>query len=59
MLKKVLTGVALCACMQATMVEESMPPERKAPSGTSASIRAATAFRIAASRQLIASCSLP
>ena len=28
-----------CACISATTVEESMPPDRKAPSGTSAIMR--------------------
>ena len=34
----------LCACINATTVEESIPPERKAPSGTSAIIRNLTEF---------------
>ena len=34
----VRTGRLLCACISATIVDESIPPERKAPSGTSATI---------------------
>ena len=45
------------ACMMATTVEESMPPERKAPSGTSATICMETASRRRASRAAIASAS--
>ena len=41
----VFTGRALCACMSATTVDESMPPDRNAPSGTSAIIWRATASR--------------
>ena len=40
---KVLTGRDDCFCMSATMVDESMPPDRNAPSGTSAIICPATA----------------
>ena len=35
---KVFTGRVDCVCMSATTVEESTPPERKAPKGTSAII---------------------
>jgi len=30
---KVFTGRVLCDCIKATTVDESIPPERKAPSG--------------------------
>src|SRR5262249_49074494 len=40
---KVRTGRGLCACMSATTVEESIPPERNAPSGTAAAIGARNA----------------
>src|SRR3546814_19803002 len=50
------TGFADWDCIMATISEESMPPERNAPSGTSAIIRSATAwFRTASSRSSIAS----
>ena len=32
---KVRTGCVACACISATMAEESIPPDRNAPSGTS------------------------
>ena len=35
---KVFTGRDDCFCISATTVEESMPPDRNAPSGTSAII---------------------
>ena len=41
---KVRTGWALCACISATMVDESMPPDRKAPRLTSDSICPPTAL---------------
>jgi len=41
----VRTGWRLCACIKATMVEESMPPLRKAPSGTSETMRNARRIR--------------
>ena len=41
----VRTGRGDRACISATTSDESMPPERKAPSGTSAHIRSATASR--------------
>src|SRR6516165_8226212 len=34
-MEKVRTGWLACACISATMVEESIPPDRNAPSGTS------------------------
>ena len=37
------TGRALWRCIRATTVAESIPPDRKAPSGTSATICPATA----------------
>ncbi|CFM21367.1 Uncharacterised protein [Bordetella pertussis] len=40
---KVRTGCALCACIRATTVDESMPPERNAPRLTSDSIWPRTA----------------
>ena len=40
---KVRTGLELCRCIRATIVLESIPPERNAPTGTSATILAATA----------------
>ena len=39
----VRTGTEACRCIKATMVLESIPPERNAPTGTSATILAATA----------------
>ena len=42
---KVLTERVLCACISATMVELSIPPDRNAPSGTSATICRRTASR--------------
>ena len=41
---KVRTDPVACCCIRATMALESIPPERNAPTGTSATIRAATAF---------------
>ncbi len=38
-IEKVLTGLAASRCISATTSEESMPPERNAPSGTSLIIR--------------------
>ena len=34
-IEKVLTGRDDCLCSNSTMVEESMPPDRNAPTGTS------------------------
>ena len=39
---KVRTGPVACRCIRATMALESIPPDKKAPTGTSATIRAAT-----------------
>jgi hypothetical protein len=39
---KVRTFPVACACMSATTSDESMPPDRNAPSGTSAIMRSAT-----------------
>ena len=47
---KVLTGRLLCACINATTNDESMPPDKKAPSGTSAVICRPTASRSRTSR---------
>ncbi|MNQ48686.1 hypothetical protein D3C85_625710 [compost metagenome] len=41
---KVRTGCELCACISATMVEESIPPDRNAPRLTSDSICPPTAL---------------
>ena len=54
---KVRTGRADSACISATTVEESMPPERNAPSGTSDSRRSLTASRRSASSAPSASAS--
>ena len=56
--KSVLTGRLLCACINATTLEESIPPDKKAPSGTSAIIRNLTAWRKRVSSCSIASPSL-
>ena len=56
---KVLTGRSLWACMSATTAEESIPPDRNAPSGTSASIRILTASRSSASNSSRASAGDP
>ena len=48
-IEKVRTGRVLCACISATTVDESMPPDRNAPSGTSAIMRRLTASRSSAS----------
>ena len=56
---KVRTGRALCACISATTVEESMPPERKAPSGTSATIWPCSDWRMSASVRSTASSGVP
>ena len=55
----VFTGRGLWACIRATIVEESIPPERKAPSGTSATIWRPTASRSSASSRSVASASVP
>ena len=56
---KVLTGPGETACMADTIVVESMPPERKAPTGTSATSRRSTAERSSRSSSSTASCSDP
>ena len=45
-IEQVLTGERLASAISATTLEESTPPDRKAPSGTSATIRLVTASRI-------------
>ena len=50
-MEKVRIGRVLWACIKAATVEESIPPERNAPTGTSASIRRATE-----SRRRVSSC---
>ena len=52
-------GVVLCACISATIVEESTPPERNTPSGTSATIRRLTALPRSFSRATRASSAEP
>ena len=42
-MEKVLMGPELFACMRADTNEESMPPDRKAPMGTSDNILERTA----------------
>jgi hypothetical protein len=42
-MEKLRTGRDAFACISATTVEESTPPDRKAPSGTSATMRRRTA----------------
>ena len=54
-MENVFTGRVLCACISATTVEELIPPERNAPSGTSAIIRSLTESRSSASSRSIAS----
>jgi hypothetical protein len=41
---KVFTGRGLADCISATVSEESMPPERNAPRGTSEIMRISTAL---------------
>ena len=53
-IEKVLTGSRDCSAIAATTAEESIPPERKAPTGTSATRRRPTAAR---SDSRIRSCS--
>ena len=55
---KVLTGRALRACISATIVLLSMPPLRKAPSGTSESICASTLAPSCASSASVAAASV-
>src|SRR5215813_11552944 len=58
-MENVRTGCDDCACIRATTVDESTPPDRKTPSGTSAIIRSATASRKRRSRLSTASASEP
>jgi hypothetical protein len=44
-MEKVFTGRVESVAMSATTVDESTPPDRKAPSGTSATMRRRTASR--------------
>src|ERR687890_473902 len=44
-IEQVSTALRLASAMKATTAELSTPPERKAPSGTSATIREVTAAR--------------
>ena len=54
---KVRTEPEECRCIRATIVLESIPPERNAPTGTSATILAATASDNASSSWSIISVS--
>src|SRR5688572_5378344 len=54
---KVRTGRVDCACIEATTSDESMPPERNAPSGTSEIIRSPTQRFKSVSNAVIASSS--
>src|SRR5271156_3670204 len=56
-MENVFTRPRLWVCINDTMVDESMPPERKAPRGTSDRIRIRTASRSIQSSCSIASCS--
>ena len=56
---KVCTGVARCCCIRATTRLESIPPDRKAPTGTSATMRAATESDSTPSRWSAAASGLP
>ena len=58
-MQKVLMELRALCCIRATTVDESMPPDRKAPNGTSARILKATDRRSSRSSSSIASCSLP
>ena len=55
----VFTGPTLAAFIRATTVEESMPPDRNAPSGTSAIMRRFTASWSNSSSWSVSSVSLP
>ena len=53
---KVRTGLVLWRCIRETIRLESIPPDRKAPTGTSATMRAATdSDRVASSSSTMAS----
>ena len=56
-MQNVLTRAPLSACISATIAVESMPPDRNAPSGTSAIMRRRTASRSSASPSAIISSS--
>src|SRR3546814_3563301 len=58
-MEKLRTGRDECACISAVTVEESTPPDKKAPSGTSAIMRFWTASPSRASSAETASSSLP
>ena len=55
----VRTGLADCACIKDTTSEESTPPDRNAPNGTSATICRPTASSSNRSSASVASASLP
>ena len=57
-MEKLRTGVSLFACISAVTVEESIPPDRNAPSGTSETMRPVTASLSSASSRSRASPSL-
>ena len=54
-MENVLTGEPVARAMQATTIEESTPPERNAPSGTSDISRSCTAFSTVARTRAAAS----
>jgi hypothetical protein len=56
---KVRIGRALIDCMSATIVDESMPPDRNAPSGTSAIIWPSSDWRSSRSSASTASAPEP
>ena len=59
-IENVRTGRVLASAIAATTAEESIPPERKAPSGTSAMSRRRVALRIASRmRSHSSSCETP
>jgi hypothetical protein len=55
----VRTGTTLCACINAVTSDESTPPERNTPSGTSETMRRRTASRSSLSNSCDASSSDP
>ena len=57
-IEKVFTRPPAASAISATTVEESRPPERKAPSGTSATSRRSTAGRSSARKRSSASASV-
>ncbi len=58
-MENVRIGRVDCACISATTSDESIPPERNAPRGTSATMRSDTERWSNASSCAIASSSLP